>query len=107
MTASGDACNLHIDSGWPYRYCTACTCSLYPSLSPERGMALADVERAIMLLEASHHIALLVPEVLSNVVRASKSAVGPRDVVAVPGRLARIGGRVKARDRLAFEHLNI
>jgi len=102
ITASGDLCNVHISAGWPYRYCTACMRSVYPSLSPERGMALADVERAVMLLEASRSAVLLIPEVLSNVVRAVKGAVGPRDVVAVPGRLARIGGRVKARERPAF-----
>jgi len=102
VAASGDLCSVHINSGWSHRYCTACMRSVYPSLSPERAMALADVERAVMLLEASRNAVLLIPEVLSNVVRAVSGAVGPQDVVAVPGRLAKIGGKVRARDSPAF-----
>jgi predicted fused transcriptional regulator/phosphomethylpyrimidine kinase len=65
-------------------------------------VALADLERAVLLAELSPNLAALAPEVLVNVARAAPGAVSLRDVAAVPGRLARVGGRLVARRRPRF-----
>ena len=71
----------------------------HPKLAPAKAAALADLERAVLLAELSPNLAALAPEVLVNVARAAPGAVSLRDVAAVPGRLARVGGRLVARRR--------
>lgn len=102
VAASGGACGLHRRNGWPLESCSACTRALYPRLSPAKGLALADVERAVTLAESSPYLALVAPEVMINVARAAAGAVSVKDVAAVPGRLARIGNQLVARRRPTF-----
>ncbi|MEM0024419.1 MAG: thiamine-phosphate synthase family protein [Thermofilaceae archaeon] len=102
VAASGGACRLHKRDNWSLVSCTACTLALYPRLTAHRGRALADLERAVVLAESSMRLASVAPEVMVNVARAVPGAAGLRDVAAVPGRLAKVGGRLVARRRPAF-----
>ncbi|MEM0459375.1 MAG: thiamine-phosphate synthase family protein [Thermofilaceae archaeon] len=102
VAASGGACRLHKRNNWSLMSCTACTLALYPRLTAHRGMALADLERAIVLAESSTRLASVAPEVMVNIARAVPGAVSVRDVAAVPGRLAKVGGRLIARRKPAF-----
>ncbi len=97
VAASGGACRAHVSSGWGITTCTACMRSVYPRLAPAKAEALADLERAAFLAESSRLLAKVVPEVLSNIARAMKGASTVGEVAAIPGRLAKVGGRVKAR----------
>lgn len=97
VSASGSACDAHREKGWQLPNCAACARAVYPRLAPARAVALADLERAVVLAELSPNLALLAPEVLVNVARAAPGAVSLRDVAAVPGRLAKVGGRLVAR----------
>jgi len=99
VTASGGACGKHWEMGWALRECAACARALHPRLAPAKARALADLERAVILAELSPNLAALAPEVLVNVARAAPGAVSLRDVAAVPGRLAKVGGRLVARGR--------
>ncbi|MEM1509121.1 MAG: thiamine-phosphate synthase family protein [Thermofilaceae archaeon] len=97
VTASGSACRAHMSFGWKVTPCTACMRSVYPRIAPAKAEALADIERAIFLAESSRLLAKVMPEVLSNVARAIKGASTTSEVVAIPGRLAKVESRVKAR----------
>ncbi len=99
VSASGSACEMHRKMGWTLRECAACARALHPKLAPAKAAALADLERAVMLAELSPNLAALAPEVLVNVARAAPGAMSLRDVAAVPGRLARVGGKLVARRR--------
>ncbi len=83
--------------------------SMYPSLSGcdmcikeygqrnrARSQALSDVEEAVRLLEGSPAFAAVIPEVSVNIACAAGDAASPADVVAIPGRIVRVGGRAKA-----------
>jgi len=61
-----------------------------------RYHVLADVNEARRLLESSPHVAKLVPEVGMNVAMAVPHAESINDVAAVPGRLVKVSGQVKA-----------
>jgi predicted fused transcriptional regulator/phosphomethylpyrimidine kinase len=102
VSASGGACDAHRRMGWALLECAACARALHPKLAPAKAVALADLERAVLLAELSPNLAALAPEVLVNVARAAPGAVSLRDVAAVPGRLARVGGRLVARRRPRF-----
>jgi len=99
VSASGGVCRKHWEMGWGLRECAACAMALNPKLAPAKAVALADLERAVLLAELSPNLAVLAPEVLVNVARAAPGAVSLRDVAAVPGRLARVSGRLVARRR--------
>lgn len=102
VAASGGACELHKCNNWPLASCSACALALYPRLSTHRAKALADLERAVILAESSTHLAAVAPEVLVNIARTAPGASSVRDVAAVPGRLAKVGGRLIARRKPAF-----
>jgi len=68
--------------------------SLYREAS--RHQVLMDVASAVQILEASSDIADLVPEVGMNVAMAIPYAEGINDVAALPGRLVKVFGHVKA-----------
>ena len=102
LAASGGACELHRRRGWSVEGCAACARALHPRRAPARAAALADLERAVILAEASTHLASVAPEVMVNIARAVPGAASVRDVAAVPGRLARVGGRLVARKPPSF-----
>lgn len=62
----------------------------------EKIKVLLNVAEAISLLESSPLVWKVIPEVNSNICMALEYAVDFTDVVAIPGRISRIGTRVKA-----------
>lgn len=102
IAASGGACDSHRRSGWPLVSCSACAKALYPRLPAHKARAMADLERAVILVEASSHLASVAPEVMINVARAAPGALSIKDVAAVPGRMSRVEGRLVAKRRPAF-----
>ncbi|MFP3315963.1 MAG: thiamine-phosphate synthase family protein [Caldivirga sp.] len=84
------------------------TCSVCAILTTPRDAVLMDVEEAVRVLEANPEVSLLVPGVLMNIAEATPRPRDPNDVVAVPGRIDKVGGRVKAWNPPAYgasEHL--
>ena len=61
----------------------------------ERLRALAKVREALEILEQDPNISLLSPESQMNLAMAYEGAENPSDVVAVPGRIVRVGNKVR------------
>jgi hydroxymethylpyrimidine/phosphomethylpyrimidine kinase len=60
------------------------------------------VTNAVNQLTANQTVAQLIPESQSNLVMALPYASSPRDVMAIPGRIVRIGNRVHTSSCPAF-----
>lgn len=73
-------------------------------IKAERNEVLENLKEAIKLLEASEYVADLVPEVQMNIGMSVKSlyARSLNDVAAVPGRMVKIGKKVKASSSPEF-----
>ncbi|ABL77479.1 thiamine-phosphate synthase family protein [Thermofilum pendens] len=89
IAASGDACKAHEKYGWRKSECYICTKVVYPNLDVSRGLVMADMERALIVLWSSEYFGLLIPEVLTNIAMAIPGAKSIYDVAAVPGRISR------------------
>jgi len=53
VAASGDACKAHERYGWRKSECFICTKVVYPELDVSRGLVMADLERALLVLSSS------------------------------------------------------
>lgn len=62
----------------------------------EKFTVLKDLEESIRMLEESQLISRLIPESQSNIAVSLQDPESPADVAAIPGRIVRIGRRVKA-----------
>ena len=62
----------------------------------ERWAVLKNLFDAVALLEGSGDVAQVIPEVNSNLAMASAYAINADDVAGTPGRIIRMGERVKA-----------
>lgn len=62
----------------------------------DRYRALANLRRAVQLIEKSRYFPLVVPEVGTNVAMAIPGAKSVDDVAAVPGRIVVVEGRARA-----------
>jgi len=67
-------------------------------IKAEKNLVIENLMEAVKILESNEDIAELIPEVQMNIGMAIKSiyARGLNDVAAIPGRIVRIGKRVKA-----------
>lgn len=94
LLRSGALCELHrkVDPDIPPS-CSICR-ELFAVLPEDEYVA--SVSRAVELIESDPRSWALVPEVGMNVAEARPGAAGPEDVVAVPGRIVRVGRSVKA-----------
>ncbi len=88
ILASGDACRAHEKYGWRRSECYICTRVVYPDLDVIRGLVMADMERALLILSSSKYFPRIIPEVLSNLAVAVPGAKSLHDIVAVPGRIS-------------------
>jgi len=88
VLASGDACRAHERYGWRKSECYICTKVVYPDLDVSRGLVMADMERALLVLSSSKHFPKLIPEVLTNLAVAVPGAKSLHDIAAVPGRIS-------------------
>ena len=61
----------------------------------EKLRALAKVREAVDILEQDPNIGLLAPESQINLAMAYEGAEKPSDVIAIPGRIVKMGNRVK------------
>ncbi|ABW01863.1 thiamine-phosphate synthase family protein [Caldivirga maquilingensis] len=77
-------------------------CSVCSILIMPRDAVIMNVEEAVRILEANPEVALLVPGVLMNIAEAIPNPRDPADVAAVPGRIDRVEGRVKAWNPPAY-----
>ncbi|MEM1517057.1 MAG: thiamine-phosphate synthase family protein [Thermofilum sp.] len=89
LAASGDACRAHEKLGWRRSECHICTKMVYPELDISRGLVLADIERALIILSASDSFPELIPEVLTNIAVAIPGARNLYDIAAIPGRISK------------------
>ncbi|MCC6039200.1 MAG: hypothetical protein LM565_00045 [Thermofilum sp.] len=89
IAASGDACRAHEKLGWRRSECYICTKMVFPELDVGRGLVMADIERALLVLSSSEHFPSLIPQVLTNIAVAIPGAKTLYDVAAVPGRISR------------------
>ncbi len=71
-------------------------CNVCSILIMHRDAVIMNVEEAIRILEANPEVSLLVPGVLMNIAEAIPNPRDPSDVAAVPGRIDRVDGKVKA-----------
>lgn len=65
-------------------------------LQEARLQCLREVTEGLRILEGAPEVASLVPESQSQLGMALPGARGPEDVAAVPGRIVRLGARVRA-----------
>ncbi len=95
LLASGAACPAHRALYPSLASCDFCI-SEYSTASKAGQEAVVEVSDAVKLLEASPTFAQVIPEVSANIACLSGDADSPADVVAVPGRIAKVKGRAKA-----------
>jgi len=62
----------------------------------ERWKVLDNLSAAVRLLEDSEEVAIVIPEVNSNLAMASTYAIDASDVAGIPGRIIRVGKGVRA-----------
>ncbi|MGC8849605.1 MAG: bifunctional hydroxymethylpyrimidine kinase/phosphomethylpyrimidine kinase, partial [Candidatus Bathyarchaeia archaeon] len=62
----------------------------------ERYRVIAELRKAVQMLEANPAVSRLSPEVQMNLVMALPSAMDRMDVAGIPGRIVKLDGRVKA-----------
>ncbi len=101
LLSSGKLCGYHRSMYPELSDCDVCI-RLGTSVDPERASVLQRIERAVQMLESSpvaHH---LVPEVSMNVAESIREPRELNDVAAVPGRIVRVGGAVRAVGRPSF-----
>jgi predicted fused transcriptional regulator/phosphomethylpyrimidine kinase/predicted transcriptional regulator len=101
LLSSGKLCGYHRSMYPELADCDVCV-RLGSSVDPERASVLQRLERAVQMLESSpiaHH---LVPEVSTNVAESAREPRELNDVAAVPGRIVRVGGALRAVGRPSF-----
>lgn len=59
-------------------------------------MEIENIQRGLVILQNSEHMAELIPEVRSNLVMAKENAATIEDVAGVPGRITTVKGHIKA-----------
>jgi XRE family transcriptional regulator, thiamine biosynthesis regulator len=95
LLGRGSVCDAHRRQ-YPFlSQCDVCLRQFGEGSSADVG-ATEDVVEAVRLLESSKTFAAVMPEVSVNVARAIGLSESPEDVVAVPGRIVKVGGRAKA-----------
>ncbi|RLE53718.1 MAG: hypothetical protein DRJ33_00340 [Candidatus Methanomethylicota archaeon] len=100
MRREGTICHYHKEKVPELREenCIICL-HLHLSLaevSDARKAVLNEVKSAALMLEAEPEVVNVIPEVFSNIAMALSEARSIADVAAIPGRIAKVRGRVKA-----------
>lgn len=68
----------------------------------EKYKVLKLVEKAVKMLEATPEVALLIPESQSNIGMALSYSKSRMDIAAIPGRIVKLNGKVKASSYPSF-----
>lgn len=77
--------------------CTVCSVIVSP-----RDAVLDNLKEAVRLLETNPEVSLLVPGVLMNIAESMPNPRDASDVAAIPGRIDKVGDRVKAWNPPAY-----
>ena len=95
LLGDGSVCDAHRALHPSLAGCDFCIVA-YGRRKDAREEAVAEVTKAVRVLEGSKEFAAVMPEVSVNVACAAGDSSAPSDVVAVPGRVVRVRGRAKA-----------
>jgi hypothetical protein len=103
LMASGELEHAHPPLPLTSGPCPLCT-RLFktPALDATQEAILADLGQAVELLERHPEFLAVMPHVSVNVVRALPDARSEADVAAIPGRLVKLRGGVRALQRAEF-----
>lgn len=95
LLGSGSVCASHREMHPSLADCDFCI-KEYGGAKGTLSAAISDVSDAVRLLEASTTFARAMPEVSVNVACAAGEANSAADIVAIPGRITRVGDRARA-----------
>jgi XRE family transcriptional regulator, thiamine biosynthesis regulator len=95
LLGSGSVCSRHREQYTQLVDCDVCM-KEYARERPGKSEIIEEVSDAVRSLESSETFVKVMPEVSVNLACAAASAASPADVVAIPGRIVRVGGRAKA-----------
>ena len=95
ILGKGSACAMHRQLYPSLADCDACIRE-YGKQGGPRSEAIAEVARAVKLLEGLPDFVHVMPEVSVNIACVAGNATSPADVIAVPGRIVRVRDRAMA-----------
>jgi len=98
LLGKGILCGFHRE-GYPFlAECDVCVKMFGPSRSLPIG-GRDQVSRAVALLESSRSFVLIMPEVSVNIAYAEGEASSPEEVIAIPGRIVKVGSYARSLSR--------
>lgn len=96
LLGRGLICPAHRSEHPELASCDVCMREFGPRPAPRDPQPLQLVSKAVRILESAPGLARAMPEVSINLVYAPAGSSSPEDVVAVPGRIVRVHGSVRA-----------
>ena len=101
LLGKGILCGFHRE-GYPFlAECDVCIRTFGASRSLPLG-ARDQVSRAVELLESSRSFVLIMPEVSVNIAYAEGEASSPEEVIAIPGRIVRVGSYARSLSQAEY-----
>ena len=98
LLGKGILCGFHRE-GYPFlAECDVCVKMFGSGRSLAPG-ARERVSRAVALLESSRSFVLIMPEVSVNIAYAEGEASSPEEVIAIPGRIVKVGSYARSLSR--------
>src|SRR2546428_716975 len=98
LLGKGILCGFHRE-GYPFlAECDVCVKMFGSSGSLPIG-GRDQVSRAVALLESSRSFVLIMPEVSVNIAYAEGEASSPEEVIAIPGRIVKVGSYARSLSR--------
>ena len=98
LLGKGVLCGFHRE-GYPFlAECDVCVKMFGPSRSLPIG-GRGGGSRAVALLESSRSFVLIMPEVSVNIAYAEGEASSPEQVIAIPGRIVKVGSYARSLSR--------
>src|SRR3989442_11883971 len=98
LLGKGIMCGFHRE-GYPFlAECDVCVKMFGASRSLPLG-ARDEVSRAVALLESSRSFVPIMPEVSVNIAYAEGEASSPEEVIAIPGRIVKVGSYARSLSR--------
>ncbi len=98
LLGRGQACGEHRRLFPSLAECDVCI-KVFGSSGPKAQVAPDRVSQAVKLLESSRSFVAIMPEVSVNIAYAEGEASSPEEVVAIPGRIVRVGSFAKSLSR--------
>jgi len=98
----GIFCNYHREMYPQLSTCEICLQKRIELQDTERTQVLANLERAIKIIEETRYFVNIMPQVAVNVVESVKDAKTIEDIAGIPGRIVILRDRPKAVSRPEF-----